>query len=89
MPRADCISQIPKPSLALWLGEAALLSISDPVDLTEILSPVGAGDAFCAGVIFAIHQGWSAEQALQIGHRAAAAALKNVTASEGIPRWLR
>jgi sugar/nucleoside kinase (ribokinase family) len=72
-------------SLALWLGEAALWSIPDPVDPAEILSPVGAGDAFCAGVIYAVHQDWPAEQALKLGHRAAAAALKSVTASEGIP----
>lgn len=72
-------------SLALWLGETALWSIPDPVDPAEILSPVGAGDAFCAGVIYAVHQDWSAEQALKLGHRAAGAALKSVTASEGIP----
>ncbi len=72
-------------SLALWLGEAALWSMPDPVDPAEILSPVGAGDAFCAGVIYAIHENWPADQALHLGHRAAAAALKSVTASEGIP----
>lgn len=72
-------------SLALWLGETALWSVPDPVDPAEILSPVGAGDAFCAGVIYAIHENWTAGQALRLGHRAAAAALKNVTASEGIP----
>lgn len=72
-------------SVALWLGEAALWVSPEPVDPAEILSPVGAGDAFCAGVIYAVHQGWPAEQALRLGHRAAAAALKSITASEGIP----
>ena len=43
---------------ALWLGETALWSIPTPLDPTEILSPVGAGDAFCAGIIYAIHEDW-------------------------------
>ncbi|OYU38752.1 MAG: sugar kinase [Pseudorhodobacter sp. PARRP1] len=71
--------------LALWLEETALWSTPDPIDPAEILSPVGAGDAFCAGIIYGIHENWSAEAALHLGHRAAAAALKSVTASEGIP----
>ncbi|MES2435536.1 MAG: carbohydrate kinase family protein [Pseudomonadota bacterium] len=72
-------------TLALWLDETALWSAPDPIDPVEILSPVGAGDAFCAGIIYAIHQAWPAEQALHLGHRAAAAALKSLTANGGIP----
>ena len=70
---------------ALWLDEPARWSSPEPINPAEILSPVGAGDAFCAGIIYAIHENWTAEQALHLGHRAAAAALKSVTASEGIP----
>lgn len=72
-------------TLALWLDQTAFWSSPEPINPAEILSPVGAGDAFCAGIIYAIHEGWTAEQALHLGHRAAAAALKSVTASGGIP----
>lgn len=72
-------------ALALWLGDAALWSQPEPVDPALIRSPVGAGDAFCAGVVFGIHQGWPAEQALRLGHRAAAASLQGATATDGIP----
>ncbi len=72
-------------SLALWLDQTPLWSLPEPTNPAEILSPVGAGDAFCAGVIYAIHQGWLPKRALRLGHRAAAAALKSVTASDGIP----
>ncbi|WP_426034240.1 PfkB family carbohydrate kinase [Cypionkella sp. TWP1-2-1b2] len=72
-------------TLALWLDQTALWSTPEPVNPAEIRSPVGAGDAFCAGIIYAIHENWTAEQALHLGHHAAAAALKSVTASEGIP----
>ncbi|GLS85219.1 sugar kinase [Cypionkella aquatica] len=72
-------------TLALWLEDAALWSSPDPVDPAEILSPVGAGDAFCAGAIYAIHQGQGPAQALRLGHKAAAASLKGATATDGIP----
>lgn len=71
--------------LALWLGETALWSAPELLNPSEILSPVGAGDAFCAGILYAIHENWPAEQALHLGHRAAAAALKGATATDGIP----
>jgi sugar/nucleoside kinase (ribokinase family) len=32
---------------------------SFPVSPSEIKSSVGAGDAFCAGALYAIHEGWS------------------------------
>ena len=39
-------------------GEQALVN-SFPVSSSEIKSSVGAGDAFCAGALYAIHEGWS------------------------------
>lgn len=72
-------------TLALWLDETPLWSIPEPLNSAEILSPVGAGDAFCAGILYAIHENQSAEQALHLGHRAAAASLKGATATDGIP----
>lgn len=73
--------------LAIWLPKAgpAVRLASIPVPTSEIVSPVGAGDAFCAGVIFGIHEYWPPNYALQLGHRAAAAALRSPTATGGIP----
>jgi sugar/nucleoside kinase (ribokinase family) len=50
-----------------------------------IVNPLGAGDAFCAGVIWGIHQGWTPERALVLGHRATAECLKGETATGSIP----
>lgn len=72
-------------ALALWLEEEAHWSFPAPVDPAQIVSPVGAGDAFCAGVIYGIHQGWKPDAALTLGHRAAAASLRGATATDGIP----
>ncbi len=74
------------PQTALWLAKDSLpiWSEPEPVEPHEIKSPVGAGDAFCAGVIFGIHEGWSAEQTLKLAHKAARAALGGLTATDGV-----
>jgi sugar/nucleoside kinase (ribokinase family) len=70
---------------ALWLGKTPEWATPAPVDPATILSPVGAGDAFCAAILYAIHQGFPPERALHLGHRAAAASLKGATATDAIP----
>jgi sugar/nucleoside kinase (ribokinase family) len=72
-------------ALGLWLDRQPHWAIPDPVDPASILSPVGAGDAFCAGVVYAIHQSWDPPRALSLGHRAAAASLHGATATDAIP----
>ena len=73
------------PALGLWAGHGAVVTrLPDPATL--IVNPLGAGDAFCAGVIWGIHQGWEPLRALGLGHRAAAECLKGETATGTIPR---
>ena len=49
-----------------------------------IKGTVGAGDAFCAGVLCAAEQGQTLRQALKLGACAAAASLSHPSASEGV-----
>lgn len=49
-----------------------------------IKGTVGAGDAFCAGVIYAAEKGLSMPEALKIGVCTAAASLSEVSASDGV-----
>ena len=49
-----------------------------------IQGTVGAGDAFCAGVLYAAENDWSLEQALKLGVCTAAASLRAVGASDGV-----
>lgn len=50
----------------------------------NIVSTVGAGDAFCAGVLFGLHEDWPLEKCLDLGHRAAAACLSHETTTGGL-----
>lgn len=51
-----------------------------------IKGSVGAGDAFCAGVLYAAEKKLGIREGLKIGTSAAAAALSSVGASEGVKR---
>ena len=49
-----------------------------------IKGTVGAGDAFCAGILYAAEKGLSMPEALKLGACTAAASLSEVGASEGV-----
>lgn len=52
-------------------------SVSVPPE--AIGSTVGAGDAFAAGMLWALHEGWPVEHALQLAHAVAASSLRSQT----------
>ena len=51
-----------------------------------IKGTVGAGDAFCAGILYGAETGMGLEQALKLGACTAAASLREVSASDGVQR---
>ncbi len=50
----------------------------------EIAGAAGAGDAFAAGVLYGLHEGWEPQRGLKLGACAAAASLSHPTCSEGV-----
>ncbi len=50
----------------------------------KIKSTVGAGDALAAGILFALHEGWSIEETLKLGVTTAAASLQDISCSNGV-----
>ncbi len=82
--RQGCILHTPRLSLwktadqEIWCGVAQ-------IPKAEIKSPVGAGDAFAAGVLHGLHEEWTAQDCVQLGNRMAAACLRAPTATGGIP----
>lgn len=65
-------------------GEAHAVAVQ-PLPPAEIASHLGAGDAFCAGLLYALHEGWAPPQALDLATRVARASLRGVTANSAIP----
>lgn len=62
-----------------WIGQGSVL-----VPQADIVSSVGAGDAFAAGVLYALHEENSIETALRYGVTAAASCLYGVGTSTSI-----
>lgn len=76
------------PQKALWVGSDGHVHSApvDPLTREEVASPLGAGDAFCSGIVYALHQGWTPSKAIELGHAVARESLRSVTATEAIPR---
>jgi sugar/nucleoside kinase (ribokinase family) len=49
-----------------------------------IAGTAGAGDAFCAGVLFGLHEGWDLQRCLFTGVCVAAASLSDATCTNGV-----
>lgn len=49
-----------------------------------IKGTVGAGDAFCAGMLYGLHEGWEPEKTLKLGSCAAAACLSQPGSTDGL-----
>ncbi|MFK0164377.1 carbohydrate kinase family protein [Rhizobium sp. NPDC090279] len=75
------------PEICFWFapGTRPILSRSRPVDPAEIVSTVGAGDAFCAAVLYGLHENWPVERICAVAHAAAAHCLRGATATDGVP----
>ncbi len=56
----------------------------DSKPVKKIVGSVGAGDAFCAGLLYGLHEGWPVRQGLDLGHLAAAACLGHETTTGGL-----
>lgn len=50
----------------------------------HVAGTAGAGDAFCAGVLFGLHEGWELQRCLLLGVCAAAASLSDPTCTGGM-----
>ncbi len=61
---------------------AALGSVAAPA--SEIAGVNGAGDAFAAGMIYGLHEGWPVAGSLRLAHSVAAASMRAVSTTEGV-----
>ena len=49
----------------------------------EIVGSVGAGDAFCAGLLYGSHENWSLSDSILLAHACARASLQCANAIDG------
>lgn len=53
----------------------------------EIVSANGAGDAFAAGVLYGLHEGWSVDAALELAHACAAMSLRGLSTCSAVDTY--
>ena len=66
-------------------GSAAVFEPSERVPSSEIVSSVGAGDAFCAGMLYALHEGFPLPRALRLANASARFNLFSPSSTGGAP----
>ncbi|MEM9573950.1 MAG: carbohydrate kinase family protein [Pseudomonadota bacterium] len=72
------------PQLSLWkTRREEIWTPVQPIPSTEIISAVGAGDAFASGVLHGLHEAWSPQKSVDLGNALAAACLRAPTATGG------
>lgn len=65
-----------------WQGNSLTLP-SYWVEKDKIVSTLGAGDAFCSGILYGLHENLPLQETLQLGHGLAYFNLFSVSATEG------
>ena len=83
-----CFIHFPEGGFGMKYDGETYYEPSLKVKASEIVSSVGAGDAFCAGVLYALHEGFSLKESLRIGNVSAYFNLKNATSTGGAPTLL-
>lgn len=81
------IVHFPKGALALDKKGQQILQPGVNLPNHLVRGTVGAGDAFAAGVLVGVHEGWKMKESLLLGVSVAASSLMDSTASEAILPW--
>ena len=87
--RQALIVHLPEMALCVRPDRPMLRQPSVRVPREMISGSAGAGDAFAAGFILGLHEGWELKRCLELGVCAAAASLRDACCSAAIEPWER
>lgn len=80
-----CVIHFPEGGVAVRKDGSTCIKESMTVPSSQIVSAVGAGDAFCAGCLYAIHEGFSLDKMLEFANASARFNLFSATSTGGAP----
>jgi len=81
--KESVVIHFPEGACACQRGGKYFYAPSCKITRQEIVGSNGAGDAFCAGVLYALHQDWPLEKAVKLGGAFSNFNLRSATASGG------
>ena len=85
--RNAVIVHLPEGALCVARNQSAILQPSVRVSANQIIGTAGAGDAFSAGFLLGLHEGWNFQRCLELAVCAAAASLRDATCSAAVEQW--
>ncbi len=81
------VVHFPRGAIAFERSGAVTRKSSVDVPQAEVRSANGAGDAFAAGMLYGLHEGWPIDEALRLAHASAAASLRAVATTDSVVSW--
>ncbi len=79
----------PRGAIAMTAGGEVVQCRSVRVPPSAVVAANGAGDAFAAGTLYGLHEGWPIERSLRLAHAAAAASLRSMSTTDTVESWQR
>ncbi|WP_374652864.1 carbohydrate kinase family protein [Dongia sp.] len=81
------VVHFPAGAIALSRDGGTVSAASVNVPLSEVVSANGAGDAFAAGLLYALHEGWEVLAALELAHASAAMSLRALSTCASVETY--
>ena len=81
--RDAVVIHFPEGAVGKTRGGKYIYTPSCHIEKKDIVGSTGAGDAFAAGVMYALHEGWELERAMKLGSAFSNFNLRSVTTTEG------
>jgi sugar/nucleoside kinase (ribokinase family) len=81
------VVHFPRGALAATGDGAVVVHPCVAVPAEAIVSANGAGDAFAAGMLYALHEGWPLRECLALAHAVAAASLRALSTTQTVVPW--
>ncbi|MEM8748874.1 MAG: carbohydrate kinase family protein [Pseudomonadota bacterium] len=81
------IVHFPKGAVAVSQTGQQIFRPSVDMPAQDIVGTNGAGDAFAAGALYGLHEGWSLEETLQLAHASAATSMRHIGTTDALMGW--
>ena len=81
------VVHFPKGALAVTRDGTVTEQPSVRVPQSAVVGANGAGDAFAAGMLYGLHEGWGVQRCLALAHATAAASLRGASTTGTVEKW--
>ncbi len=80
------VTHFPEGAIVLPRGEEPTFVPSVDVPPEKVVGANGAGDAFAAGLLYGIHEGWPLDRSVRLAHASAATSLRSLGTTTAVTR---